>query len=132
MRLFLNANTLISGIIFKGKEHDLLLKSDKVTFITSEDVIDETMKTIKRKFPESIELVDAFLKILNPEIVKRKEYIDKLEEHTTIRDEKDRHVLAAAIVDKSNYIVSGDADLLILETYQNMKIVKAKKMLSLI
>ena len=132
MRLFLDANTLISGIIFKGKEHDLLLKSDKVTFITSEDVIDDTMKTIKRKFPESIELVDAFLKIFNPEIVKRKEYIDKLEEHTTIRDEKDRHVLAAAIVDKSNYIVSGDADLLILETYQNMKIVKAKKMLSLI
>ena len=40
MRIFLDANILVSGIIFKGKEHDLLIKPNKAIFITSEDVLD--------------------------------------------------------------------------------------------
>lgn len=132
MRAFLDANILVSGIIFNGKEHNLLIKNNRVTFITSEDVIDETMKTIKQKFPESIGLADAFVKMLDLTVIKRRRYINKLNEHTVVRDKKDRHILAAAIISKSDYIVSGDTDLLILKTYRNVSIVKAKKMLSLI
>ena len=132
MRIFLDANVLVSGMIFKGKEHDLLIKGNRATFITSEDVVDETMKTIKQKFPESMGLADAFMKILDLTVIKRREYINKLHEHAVVRDKKDRHILAAAVISKSDYIVSGDVDLLILKTYRNIGIVKARKMLSLI
>lgn len=132
MRIFLDANTLISGILFNGKEHNLLTKNNRDTLITSEDVLDETMKTITQKFPESVGLVDAFLKILDLTVIKRKEYINKLNKYNVVRDKNDRHILTAAVVSKSDYIVTGDADLLALKTYRNIHIVKTKKILSLI
>ncbi|MDG6219665.1 MAG: putative toxin-antitoxin system toxin component, PIN family [Candidatus Thermoplasmatota archaeon] len=132
MRLFLDANILVSGIVFKGNEHDLLLKSNKVNFITSEDAIDETMRTIEKKLPEYTTLVVAFLNIIDLTIVKRKEYIKELHKYDLVRDKNDRHILAAATVSKSDYIVTGDKDLIVLKKYKNIDILKTQKMLSLI
>ena len=132
MRIFLDANILISGIIFKGKEHELLIKSKNILFITSEDVLEETRAVITEKFSESSELVEIFLNILNPTVIKRKDYASKLNEYSTVRDRNDRHILAAAIMGKVDYIVTGDADLLSLKTYDNISIIQARKMLSLL
>ena len=132
MRIFLDANILVSGIIFKGKEHDLLTKNKNILFITSEDALDETRAAITKKFPESSELVEIFLNILNLTVIKRKDYLSKLDEYTTVRDRNDRHILAAAVIGKVEYIVTGDADLLSLKTYSNISIVQARKMLSLL
>lgn len=104
MRIFLDANILVSGMIFKGKEHELLTKNKNILFITSEDALDETKAAITQK----------------------------LHEYTTVRDRNDRHILAAAIIEKADYIVTGDADLLNLKTYNNIPIVQARKLLSLI
>jgi putative PIN family toxin of toxin-antitoxin system len=120
MRIFLDANILVSGIIFKGKEHDLLTKNKNILFITSEDALDETRAAINKKFPESSELVDIFLNILNLTVIKRKDYLSKLHEYTTVRDRNDKHILAAAVIGKVEYIVTGDADLLSLKTYNNI------------
>ena len=49
-----------------------------------------------------------------------------------VRDKNDRHILAAAVISKSDYVVSGDADLLALKTYRNIRIVKSRNMLSVI
>jgi putative PIN family toxin of toxin-antitoxin system len=132
MRIFLDANILVSGIIFKGKEHDLLTKNKNILFITSEDALDETRAAINKKFPESSELVDIFLNILNLTVIKRKDYLSKLHEYTTVRDRNDKHILAAAVMGKVEYIVTGDADLLSLKTYNNISIVQARKILSLL
>jgi putative PIN family toxin of toxin-antitoxin system len=131
MRIFLDANILISGIIFKGKEHELLIKNKNIFFITSEDVLEETRAVIIEKFPESSELVEIFLSILNPTVIKRKDYASKLNEYSTVRDKNDRHILAAAIIGKVDYIVTGDADLLSLKNYNNISIVQARKIISL-
>ena len=131
MRIFLDANILISGIIFKGKEHELLIKNKNIFFITSEDVLEETRAVIIEKFPESSELVEIFLSILNSTVIKRKDYASKLNEYSTVRDKNDRHILAAAIIGKVDYIVTGDADLLSLKNYNNISIVQARKIISL-
>jgi len=131
MRIFLDANILISGIIFKGKEHELLIKNKNIFFITSEDVLEETRAVIIEKFPESSELVEIFLSILNPTVIKRKDYASKLNEYSTVRHKNDRHILAAAIIGKVDYIVTGDADLLSLKNYNNISIVQARKIISL-
>jgi uncharacterized protein len=131
MRIFLDANILISGIIFKGKEHELLIKNKNIFFITSEDVLEETRAVIIEKFPESSELVEIFLSILNPTVIKRKDYASKLNEYSTVRDKNDRHILAAATIGKVDYIVTGDADLLSLKNHNNILIVQARKIISL-
>jgi putative PIN family toxin of toxin-antitoxin system len=132
MRIFLDANILVSGILFKGKEHELLTKNKNILFITSEDALDEIRAVITEKFPESNELVEIFLSILNLTVIKRKDYVSKLNEYSMVRDRNDRHILAAAVIAKVEYIVTGDTDLLILKTYNNICIVQARKMLSLL
>jgi putative PIN family toxin of toxin-antitoxin system len=131
MRIFLDANILISGIIFKGKEHELLIKNKNIFFITSEDVLEETRAVIIEKFPESSELVEIFLSILNPTVIKRKDYASKLNEYSTVRDKNDRHILVAAMIGKVDFIVTGDADLLSLKNHNNISIVQARKIISL-
>jgi len=86
---------------------------------------------IIEKFPESSEFVEIFLSILNPTIIKRKDYASKLNEYSTVRDKNDRHILAAATIGKVDYIVTGDADLLCLKNYNNISIVQARKIVSL-
>ena len=103
-----------------------------ILFITSEDVLEETRAVITEKFSESSELVEIFLNILNPTVIKRKDYASKLNEYSTVRDRNDRHILAAAMMGKVDYIVTGDADLLSLKTYDNISIVQSRKMLSLL
>jgi predicted nucleic acid-binding protein len=49
-----------------------------------------------------------------------------------VRDRNDRHILAAAMIGKVDYIVTGDADLHSLKTYNSISIVQARKMLSLL
>lgn len=119
-------------LCLREKEHDLLLKGDQVHFITSEDVVDETTRTIEQKFPGYRGLVAAFLEIIEIEVVRRKEYIKQLPHYDVVRDKKDRHVLAAAVVSASDYIVTGDADLLMVERFKDIDIVKTQKMLSLL
>jgi putative PIN family toxin of toxin-antitoxin system len=46
-----------------------------------------------------------------------------------LRDPKDAMVLATAIASQADAIISGDSDLLILETYQNIPIFTAKQFL---
>ena len=48
-----------------------------------------------------------------------------------VRDKNDRHILAAAMIGKVDYIVTGDADLLSLKNYNNISIVQARKIVSL-
>jgi putative PIN family toxin of toxin-antitoxin system len=132
MRIFLDANILISGILFTGNEHTLLLKNSTITFIISEDVYEETLNVIEKKFSESRELAEAFISTVKPFIVKRKKYIHKLEKYVFVRDKNDRHILAAAQKSNANYIVSGDKDLLSIKEYQGTHIVTAKKMLSVL
>lgn len=52
-RVFVDANTLVSGIVFSGSEHELLNGGapGKLEFVTSEDVVSEVLQVIGRKFP---------------------------------------------------------------------------------
>lgn len=132
MRIFLDANTFISGILFKGKEHTLLTKNTTIVFITSEDVLDEIKKAVNQKFPESTALVEVFLSMLTLTIVKQKDYINSIDQHSNVRDKNDRHILAAAIQAKAEYIVTGDKDLLSLKKYKTITILPTRTMLSLL
>jgi putative PIN family toxin of toxin-antitoxin system len=50
----------------------------------------------------------------------------------TVRDADDDRVLAAAVEGNVGYIVSGDSDLLVLEQYEEIRIVTPRQFLSVL
>ena len=129
-RVFLDANTLVSGLVFQGPEHELLKKSTRggLELVTSEDVIAELAEVINRKFPGKAFLVRDFLKLSGIRLVMRPSY-SKTIDRQKVRDPEDRHVLAAALASGCRCIVSGDKDLLSLGTYKRMEIRTSKNVL---
>jgi len=49
-----------------------------------------------------------------------------------VRDPKDNHVIAAATSSQSNYIVTGDEDLVVLSPYEGIEIMKPADFLKLL
>lgn len=109
LRLFVDANTLVSGLVFKGPEHELLKKGARgsVELVTSEDVIEELVEVINRKFPNKASLITEFLKLAELKVIRKARYESKIGEQQ-VRDLEDRHVLAAAKAAKCKIIVTGD------------------------
>ncbi|MCK4718460.1 MAG: putative toxin-antitoxin system toxin component, PIN family [Thermoplasmata archaeon] len=135
MRLFIDANVFISGIVFKGNEFKLLyssMLSKEDEFITSEHVIDEITRVMVRKFPDHINLTKEVFDILKLRVVPKQEYMAQIDGITEVRDKHDRHVLAADIATKCDIIVTGDKDLLTLHTYRQIEISKPRQALETI
>jgi len=134
MRIFIDANVLISGIVFEGNEREFLKKSisREIQLISSEGVINEVTKIIEMKFPECIDLYRELLTILDIEIIPRKKYRDKIKSYTVIRDKNDRHILVSAAEGKCDYIATGDKDLLVLTEYENIKIVNVRSIVEIL
>ena len=128
MRIFIDANVLISGIVSEGNEREFLRKSitKEIQLVSSEDTINEVSKIIEMKFPEFLDVYRELLVILNIEIIPRKKYKDKIKSYTVIRDKNDRHILASATEGKCEYIVTEDKDLLVLIEFENIKIINAR------
>ena len=131
MRIFIDANILISGIVSEGNEREFLKKSisKEVQLVSSEDAINEVSKIIEMKFPEFINLYYELLTILDIEIISRKKYKNRIKDYTMIRDKNDRYILASAAEGKCDYIATGDKDLLVLIEYENSKIVNVRSLM---
>ncbi len=129
-RVFVDANTLVSGIVFSGPEHELLKKgaSGRFEFVTSEDVVSEVLQVIGRKFPSKAGLAQEFLSLCGIRVIRRSDYAGIIGRQS-VRDRNDRHVLAAAIASRCQIIVSGDKDLLSLGKCRNIRIEPTSKLL---
>ncbi len=132
MRIFVDANTLISAIVFSGQEHEVLkLATKKSTkLITSEHVIEEVLDVLQRKFPTKLGLIEEFLKLSELEVILKRDY-DSIIEDQVVRDFEDRHVLAAAINSNCKFIVTGDKDLKVLKNYKGIEIITSRKLLEM-
>jgi putative PIN family toxin of toxin-antitoxin system len=127
MRIFIDANVIVSGMVFEGNERkSLTYGTEKKILVTSEHIIEEVRRTMEIKFPQK-ERIEEFLSILGIEVVEKKRYSGEIEKHAKVRSRKDRHVLACASVSKCEYIVTGDKDLLSLGMYIGIKIVSTKE-----
>ena len=130
MRVFVDANTLVSGLVFSGPEHVFLktARLRKFQLVTSEDVVDEVLAVLNRKFADKTPLAVEFFKLAGLEVILRADYA-KLVDPQKVRDEKDRHVLAAAIASGCKVILTGDKDLLSIKTLRGISIKTTKELL---
>lgn len=133
IRVFIDTNILISGIIFKGNEHKILnlCIKKKINLLLSEYVIKEAHRVFSKKFPEHLYLLKNTLDILNYELIKipKKEEIKK---HTYLtKDITDLPIVISAINAKPDYFISGDKDFFTNKIRQKLKVVTSKEFLDI-
>ncbi len=51
---------------------------------------------------------------------------------SVVRDKKDNHVIAAAVAERCTYIITGDKDLLELESYHDIAIIRPTEFLEVV
>ncbi len=124
MNILLDTNVIIRALCFPfskpRKAFDLAIKNGNL--LTSEDTFNE-LKTalLKQKFDKYIELNlrQEFLKLYS-KLCKTVQISQKID---ICRDKKDNKFLELAMNGNADYIITGDSDLLILNPFENIKII---------
>ena len=133
MRCIFDTNTLISALLFKdsipGRAFYLAL-AQEVILISSATVAELTEVISRRKFDKYLTLEEREEFVAS--LLARAELIEVLEELKICRDPQDDKFLNLASTGEANYIVTGDEDLLILQTYHGTRILNARDFLELL
>ena len=131
-RVVLDTNIIISALGWGGKPKkcfELILKGDLIS-ITSPEIIHEVEKVMEYpKFSFKNKEKREFLEVITKSsiIIEPKTEINLIKEDPT-----DNMFLEAAITGHADYIISGDKDLLNLERFKEIRIIKPEKCLKII
>lgn len=125
MKIFIDTNVIVSGLLAKGLCTEIL--EDIVyshTPFVSAFIIQECEYVFSKKFKLSKETTKTLLTVVDTHFV-QSETSSIIQD--ICRDKNDNQVLADALLAKADIILSGDKDLLSLETYETIKIISPKK-----
>ncbi|MCJ7770901.1 putative toxin-antitoxin system toxin component, PIN family [Candidatus Bathyarchaeota archaeon] len=123
LRVVLDTNVLVSGLIMLGKPRELLsiISRRETTLVLSKEILNEFSKVMRRnKFAEYAkeEQVERFIEDIESiaELTELKSNIK------VVKDPKDNIVIGTAIDGEADIIVSGDHHLLSLKEFRGIKI----------
>jgi uncharacterized protein len=129
-RVVLDTNVLISAIISDSKPRDLLRKGILKEFriVTSDLLLRELGAVLRRpKFKTDEDEIHRIILAL----MQASEVVEVVSKFNLIEeDPKDDMVVETAYDGKADFIVSGDAHLLALKSFKEIKIVGVKQMLT--
>ncbi len=112
LRVMVDTNVIISGIVFFGNERKLLnaIYINQATLLLTEYIEKETRIVFDEKFPGREKVFSSLIDLLNVERtpLPPKQLVE--EAKLIIRDPKDAIILASAIISKPDLFVSGDLD----------------------
>ena len=126
MKIVIDTNVLISGVFFGGQPSRVLMAiiEKKLTVCATTEIVDEYMEIVA----EMLERKQGHLKRdALAMLVKEMELVEPVSTVDVCRDPDDNKFLGCAKDADALYIVSGDRDLLVLEEFENIKIVTAKE-----
>lgn len=129
--ILIDTNVFISALL-KSKNCILILealKQDKFKLILSEKIIEEIL--IVAENPE-FELTEYEIEELKELLREKAEIIEPSEQISICRDPKDNIVLECALAGKSDFIVTGDKDLLSLKKLKSISIIPPKEFVRLL
>ena len=125
MRIVLDTNVLIAALISRGFCHELfeycVLTHE---LFTSDFILDEVSEKLVTKFKynemtanDAIELLRLQMQLVNPIVLSS----------PVSRDSDDDNILATAVAGNSDYIITGDKDLLVLKEFREILIVTPRE-----
>lgn len=122
LRVVLDANVLLSAVLFGGKPGQVLdlWRQSQFELAISPELLAEFSGKLRYKFAFPDGLIAEWEAIFNERA------IQSLPDYTTkiCRDPDDDKLLDLALAAGATYLVTGDDDLLTLETYEQVLIVK--------
>jgi hypothetical protein len=126
-----DTNVLIAAFLTEGLCSKLLIRARRNEFslVLCPFILQEFKKFLQKKIKASSQEINMALKLLEEaasEINQPSILIER-----TCRDEDDDNILKCALASKSEYLVTGDDDLLTLHKYGETKIIKPRQFESL-
>ena len=130
VRVVLDTNVWISALNFGGKPAQILKLAVKgrIRLYSSQTLFAELLGVLRKKFDYSDEKIEE-VEVLFKKRVKFREPRTTLNVIKT--DPSDNRVLECALETEADYIVSGDKDLLNLESFRGIRIVSAADFLKI-
>lgn len=133
-RVVLDTNLLVSYLLTAGTTLSQIIdawEAERVVVLTSPPVLDELIEVLDR--PRLRQNLSRDPRVL-VELLLTEAVITpgQLTVSGVCRDPKDDKFLACALEGGANYIVTGDADLLVLQTYHGARIVRPAEFVELL
>jgi len=130
VRLVLDTNVVLSGLLWRGTPYHLLeaiRQQPSLKIYSSAALLEELADVLtRRSATKRLALIDKSVREVLADYVEAVELIEPIEVPRVVpNDPDDDHVLAAAATAHADCIVSGDSDLLSLESYQDIPILTA-------
>lgn len=110
LRVFLDSNVIVSGLYSSGGAPGVILGkaiSGKFQAVISQQVLDEVIKTARRKLPQILPALSKLLVNLSPEIIKNLKS-EQMAQWALVINIKDAGVLASAFAGQVDYLITGD------------------------
>ncbi len=128
MRLVLDINIVISGLLWGGTPRKLLElgRDGQITLFTSSVLLGELTDVLERKkFTPILTSQSITATFLMQRYGMLAKLVKPLPIERTVRDIDDDIVLATALAAKADIIATGDNDLLVLHPWQGIRILNA-------
>lgn len=136
LRVVLDTNTIISGTFWSAAPSVVLDAGydKRYILLSTEPLLAELHIVLSRKkFAKEFARQNSNVETIVTGFRAVSDLITPMDVPSNlVRDPKDVMVLACAVGGTADYIVSGDRDLLVLEQYQNIKILNATDFLNIL
>ncbi len=121
---------------FGGATFDLLsfAKEGRFELFLSNDILEETAEVLLRhgRFRRRLQYPDAAAIEYCQELAHLAVLVEDVPEIQVVRDPDDDMVLACAIAARADFLISRDKDLLVLDPYQDLKIITPEALLRML
>jgi putative PIN family toxin of toxin-antitoxin system len=110
LRVFLDTNVIFSGLYSSRRAPGTILQyfiEGRISVVVSQQVLEEVIRIIKEKLPESLPALKRFLVNVPPEVGVDPS-LDEIHYWTKIIHPADAVILAAAIAAKPDYFITSD------------------------
>jgi len=132
LRVVLDTNVIVSAVLLAGsiprRAFDKALDEGKI--LISEPILLELVEVFSRKKLNKYFAEEERMRFLVA-LLKETELIEVTEVITDCRDAKDNKVLELAVNGKAHYIISGDDDLLVLNPFREILILRPREFLNI-
>lgn len=138
LRVVVDTNVVVSGLFaIKNSPSSQILqafRSQKIILVTSSLILEEIGEVISReRIMKLTKMNDQQRQNFMEDFIKRADVTaGKHLSHIVARDVKDAMFLACAYEAQADYIVTGDKDLLALQTYEGTKIIRPRDFIDLL